>query len=318
MNTYHELDGIPLGAHRHLLRTILRGELGFDGIIVSDYHTANNLVDYHHTATNYTDAAAQSINAGVDIELPELRTYKLLKDALDQALIQIDVIDESVRRVLQLKIDLGLFDNPFVDTGLIHEIYADQGAIALSRELAAQSLVLLKNTGNLLPLATTIASLAVIGPCADDARLMQGDYHYPAHLEDVFNAQTHNPDSPNALFNQPNIKMADHLPPSITVLQGIRETVSAGTHVSYARGCGISDEDRSGFAEALDLASRAEVIIAVLGDKSGLSADSTSGESIDRIELGLPGVQQPLLEALVATGKPVILVLISGRAPVIP
>jgi len=232
MNTYHELDGIPLGAHDYLLRTVLRGELGFDGIIVSDYHAANNLVDYHHTATSYTDAAAQTVNAGVDVELPELRTYKLLKDALDQGLTQLAIIDEAVRRVLLLKAQLGLFDNPFVDSGRIPELFAEQAPILLSRKLAAQSLVLLKNDANLLPLPMTLGSVAIIGPCADDARMMQCDYHYPAHLENIFNTQTHNPDSPNALFNQPNVRMSDHLPPSVTVLQGIRETVSSQTHIA--------------------------------------------------------------------------------------
>jgi beta-glucosidase len=313
MNAYHEMDGIPCGSSKELLVDLLRGELGFNGLVVSDYFTIAQLVDYHHLTLSRTEAARLALEAGMDIELPTPDGYGApLLEGLENGAIDIALVDACVRRVLTAKFAWGLFDNPYVDDSRVPEIFSRRDTVDLSRRIAQQSLVLLKNEGALLPLAKTISRIAVIGPSADSARLLQGDYHYPSHMEKIFDP-TVSPDAPTPA-QENALDLSNHIPPTVTVLQGIRNLVSPGTEILYARGCDILDEDTSGFAEAVDAARRAEVAVVVVGDKSGLAPGCTTGESIDRATLDLPGVQQQLVEAIHATGTPVVVVLTNGRA----
>ena len=317
MNAYHELDGIPCGSSRELMIDILRDEFGFEGVVVADYFTLRNLVDYHHVARDKTDAARMGLEAGIDIELPFPDCYgDPLRQAIDEGTIPIELVDVSVKRVLQLKFQLGLFDQPYVDEGKVVDVFDTAQQRDLSRHIARQSLVLLTNDG-LLPLSKTLGSIAVVGPHADSARLMQGDYHYPAHLDHIFErASSPNAPAPAPTPQQREVQPIDwneRLPPTVTLLEGIKTAVSATTKVAYAQGCEVNHGDTSGFDEAVALAASADVVIVALGDKSGLALGRTVGESIDSAELVLPGVQQQLLEAICATGTPVVLVLITGR-----
>jgi beta-glucosidase len=175
-------------------------------------------------------------------------------------------------------------------------------------------MVLLKNDG-VLPLRRDLTSIAVIGPSADSVRHLQGDYHYPAHLEMMFGAIREDDLSPRP---PGEVNLAQHFPLTVTVLEGIRSRVAETCTVHFARGCGITGESTQGFAAAVDAARRAEVAVVVVGEKSGLVEGCTSGESVDRADLALAGVQQQLVEAIVATGTPVVVVLINGRPLALP
>ncbi|MFN8528764.1 MAG: glycoside hydrolase family 3 protein, partial [Anaerolineae bacterium] len=301
MNGYQELDGIPCGASKELLVDILRNEWGFKGLVVSDYFTIAQFVDYHHLTTDRTEAARMALEVGMDIELPTPNGYgDPLLSGLESGSIEMSLVDACVKRVLSTKFEMGIFDHPYVDEGLTPEIFAKPSTVELSRQIARKSLVLLKNEGSLLPLSKSLRKIAVIGPSADSARLMQGDYHYPSHFEHMFNPNV-SPDAPTAAHEEV-VDWTDHFPPTVTILQGIKQLAAPNAEVLYAHGCAILSDDTSGFAEAAAIASQAEIAIVVVGDKSGLAPGSTTGESIDRAVLDLPGVQQQLVEAVYATG----------------
>lgn len=313
MNAYQELDGVPAGSSTKYMIDLLRDELGFDGVVVSDYFTLDMFYAYHRIAENKSIAAKYGLEAGIDVELPAIDCYgQPLLDALECGDIDISLVDTSAMRVLKMKFELGIFENPYVDTGVIPEIYSNPDDIVLSRKIAEQSLVLLKNDG-LLPLASAVDYVAVIGPHAESARLMQGDYHYPSHQEGIFNAST-NMEAP-APDGETDVEMnwKEHLPPSTTILQGIQTRVGDNTEVAYAKGCDVNTDDTSGIADAVALAESADVVVLTVGDISGLGVEHTVGETRDSATLQLPGVQQQLVEAIHATGKPIVLVLVTGR-----
>ena len=312
MNAYHELDGIPCGSSGELMVDLLRDELGFDGVVTSDYFTLRALVNYHRVARDEVEAARMGLEAGIDIEVPSRDCYgEPLRQALLNGDIDMALVDTSVRRVLKLKFQLGLFENPYVDDEKVVEIFNTPEQLALSRVMAQKSLVLLKNDG-LLPLSKTVKTLAVIGPSADSARLLQGDYHYPSHLEHMFDQHTSDA-SPSPQQQAIIDNWDEHFPPTVTVLEGIRAVVSAETEIRYAQGCVVNEDDTSGFDEAVAAATGADVAVVVVGDKSGLGKGFTVGETLDSATLILPGAQQALVEAIHATGTPVVLVLTTGR-----
>lgn len=314
MNAYQELDGIPLGSSRYYMVDVLRDQLGFDGVVVSDYFTLDMFYAYHHIAHTKSEAAKFGLEAQIDVELPAIDCYgQPLLDALEAGDIDISLVDVSVMRVLEMKFQLGLMDNPYVDTGAIPAIYSDASHVALSRKIAEQSLVLLKNDDHLLPLSKDIHSIAVIGPHADSARLLQGDYHYPSHLEGIFgmddNMEAPTPDGETGV----KINWEDHRPPTVTILQGIQSVASSATDVVYVKGCDVCGNDTSGFEEAVKAAQSADVAVIAVGDISGLGKEHTVGETRDSATLTLPGIQQQLIEAIQATGTPIVLVLVTGR-----
>ncbi|MCA0453761.1 MAG: glycoside hydrolase family 3 C-terminal domain-containing protein [Chloroflexi bacterium] len=313
MNAYHEHDGVPVGSSRALMVDLLRGELGFDGVVASDYFTINMFVQYHKIAATKQDAAVLGLQAGIDVELPGVDCYgQPLLDALAAGQIDTALIDASVQRVLKLKFQLGLFENPYVDAGKAIEVYNTPDQLQLSRTLAQKSIVLLKNEGSLLPLNPALKSIAVIGPSADSVRLLQGDYHYPAHLEGNFDPDV-SLGAPTPPEKARTFDWTDHFPKSTTVLAGIRAAVSPDTQIHYAQGCTTTGSDTSGFAAAVEAARNAGVAVVVVGDKSGLARGCTCGESHDSATLILPGVQQQLVEAVVASGTPTVVVLLTGR-----
>ncbi|MBI5929734.1 MAG: glycoside hydrolase family 3 C-terminal domain-containing protein [Chloroflexi bacterium] len=318
MNAYHELDGIPCGASKELMVDFLRDEMGFDGVVVSDYFTLDMLKVYHRVAADKEDAARQALEAGIDVELPATDCYgDPLQQALDKGCIDMNLIDVSVKRVLRQKLQLGLFENPYVDTGKIPTVFNTPPQRDLSLELARKSLVLLKNADQLLPLAPDLTSIAVIGPGADSIRLLQGDYHYPSHIEGVVISEI-NTEAPTPMRDLADVDFLQHFVPSVSVLAGIQAMVSSQTQIHYAPGCEVMSQDTTGFAEAVAAAQKSQVAVVVVAEKSGLSKASTTGESLDRADLGLYGVQQQLVEAIYATGTPVVVVLLNGRPLSIP
>lgn len=315
MNAYHELDGVPCGASRELLDALLRDELGFEGVIVSDYNTVPMLLHYHRLTDSKPEAAALALEAGIDVELPELRYYGgPLREAVEGGRVPISLIDRSVARVLRMKFQLGLFEDPYVDASSAPAVFdtAEQRELAL--RIAEKSIVLLKNEGGLLPLGRALKRIAVIGPSADDIRLLQGDYHYPSHLEITFAPAAAGaeprPDAPPPDLSQ-------HFVPMVSILRGICN-MAPDAEVFHAKGCAVLDPSAAGFSAAVEATLRAEVAIVCVGDRSGLVRGCTSGESSDRAELGLPGAQQALVEAVAATGRPVVVVLTVGRPVAIP
>jgi len=309
MNSYQEIDGIPCGASKELLTDILRREWGFDGIVVSDYFAIDMLQAYHRVTPDKSGAARLALEAGMDIELPRYDCYAgPLQEQIENGAVPLELIDQAVSRILRLKVMLGLFENPYVEPEAATKIFdvPDQRKLAL--EAARQSIVLLKNEGDLLPLSKTVETIAVIGPNGDSRRNLLGDYTYPAHAEFVA-ARDSTTDTSQAVDTHTNQISV----PVVSILEGIKARVTANTKVLYAQGCEVNSTSKDGFDEAIEAAQAADVTLVVVGGKSGLSLDCTCGEMRDRAELGLPGIQDDLVKAVYETGTPVVVVLVNGR-----
>ncbi len=332
MNAYNEIDGVPCAVSKGLLTDFLRGQLGFQGLVVSDYMAIETACNYHRVARDMQEAAIQAIRAGMDVELPAPTTYGSLVDAVQKGLVDRATIDTSVRRVLEAKFKLGMFEKPYVDMGRIPEVFADPEAQETSRLLALESMTLLKNEGGLLPLRKGLKSIAVIGPIADSVRCLLGDYNYVSFTEGIVGmirslardlkmdpsqlgdfVAYHAAAFKNYLETEDEEAMARENYDMASILESIRSVAGKSVRVTHAKGCSLLGNDRSRLQEAVAAAKQAEVAILVLGGKSGLDYTCTCGETRDISSLTLPGVQQELLEAVHATGTPVVLVLVSGR-----
>jgi beta-xylosidase len=298
MPSYTDMDGVPATADRELLTGILRDELGFDGVVVSDYY-AVSFLQQHAVAGTQEDAAALAVEAGVDVELPSVRCYGApLSAAVRGGRVPAAAVDQAVGRVLRQKCELGMLDPGWSPLPASREdghadIDLDPVAHrALARRLAEESVILLANSADALPLGAA-ARIAVTGPLAEDPLAFFGCYSMPRHL-----GGTHP-------------EVADGLDVT-TVLAALRAQLPQA-RISYAPGCDVRSADRSGFAAAVRLARSADVVVAVLGDESGMFGRGTSGEGCDATSLRLPGVQEDLLRALTETGTSVIAVLVTGR-----
>jgi beta-glucosidase len=314
MNSYASVDGLPCAGSPAILTQLLREELGFAGVVVADYSSIVMLKEYHRVAATTGEAARLALLAGLDMELPAVDCYGApLKAEIEAGRVPLEVIDTAVRRVLRLKFQLGLFENPYVNAAAANAAFQTPEQRALARQAASESTILLTNDG-VLPLAPTIKRVAVIGPGADDERLLQGDYHYPAHLELIY-AAPQNVESEG--FNVPQASGSyapgPYFTPHITPLVGLRAALGKDVEVSYAKGCEVLGDDRSGFAEAVRAARDADVAVVVGAGRSGLLRPVTVGEGNDATNLDLTGVQQELIEAIVETGTPLVVVVLSGR-----
>lgn len=305
MTAYNEIDGVPCTSSSYLLNDLLREQWGFDGFVITDFGAIQMLVNGHNTAENGEQAVAQSLKAGVDMEMSGYMYRKHLGQALSQGLIGEQDLDTAVRRVLEMKFRLGLFEQPFVDPDFAEQVIGCEEHIQLARKVAQEGIILLKNEEKTLPLSKTGTKLAVIGPNANHVYNQLGDYTSP----------------------QPRGQI-------ITVLDGITRKLGADTgKVLYAPGCRIKGDSREGFAQALACAEEADTIIMVMGGSSsrdfgegtidlrtGASVvtddpwnDMECGEGIDRSSLNLMGVQLELVQEVHKLGKPVIVVYINGR-----
>jgi beta-glucosidase len=315
MNCYASVDGLPCAGSKAILTDLLRGELGFAGLVVSDYWAVDMLLNFHHVAANRGEAARLAIAAGLDTELPALDFYhEPLKGEVEAGRLAIAVVDQSVRRVLRFKFRLGLFEQPYVDAEDAPKHFQTAEQRTLARRAAAEAVVLLKNDG-LLPLAPGLRRIALIGPGADDQRLLQGDYHYPSLLEGLYldSDAVGEELSNNAPLAGGVYAAGPYYTPHVTPLAGLRRALEPQTVVTYAKGCEVLGEDRSGFDEAVAAARQAQVAVVVVAGKSGLLWPVTVGEGSDATSLDLTGAQEALIEAVAATGTPVVVVVLSGR-----
>jgi beta-glucosidase len=305
MTAYNSIDGVPCSANPYLLTDVLRQQWGFQGFTVSDLGSISGLVGNHHVAATAPEAAALAINAGLDDDLSGYGYDKELLAAVQQKLVMPEVLDRAVSRVLRVKFEMGLFENPYVDPAKATKQVHTPANVQLAGQVARESVVLLKNDNNALPLAKTLQRIAVIGPNADNMYNQLGDYTAPQPESNV-----------------------------VTVLEGIRAKLPAA-QVTYAKGCAIRDTTSANIAEAVAAAKQAQVAVVVLGGSSArdfkteyqstgaatvtaaakneVISDMESGEGYDRASLDLLGKQQQLLQAVVATGTPVVVVLIKGR-----
>ena len=289
MNAYTDNDGVPAAADESLLTQRLRGVYGFTGTVVADYFAVTFLQTLHNLADTPGEAAGLALRAGIDVELPTANCYdEPLLAAVDAGDIDVELIDRAVSRVLQQKAQLGLLDHDYSPepAGSVDLDPASSRVLAL--DLARQSIVLLHNK-NTLPLATG-QRIAVIGPRADDRHAVMGCYSFPVHVG------VHHPDVPLGI----------EVP---TVVEALREDYD----VTYALGCPVLGGDDAGIAEAVEVARDADCCVVVLGDRTGMFGTGTSGEGCDVSDLRLPGRQEELLEAVLGTGKPVVLMLLVGR-----
>ncbi len=320
MNSYASIDGIPCAGSHAILTDLLRGELGFGGAVVADYWSIPQLVRFHRVAADRGAAAGLALSAGLDMELPETEFYgEPLKAEVETGRLPEEVVDTAVRRVLRMKFQLGLFENPYVDAQTAAAKFQTAEQRALARQAAAESVILLANDG-ILPLAPEHKRIAVIGPGADDERLLQGDYHYPAHLEIIYlaKAQSSNPD--NLIGDEDLTPSAGgayapgpYYTPHVTPLGGLQAALGADVELLYAKGCEVLGDDRSGFEAAVAAAKAADVAIVVVAGKSGLHRPVTVGEANDAAQLDLTGVQSELVAAVAESGTPLVVVVLSGR-----
>ena len=314
MPAYCDVDGVPCHASHDLLTGILRDDWGFDGLVASDYAGVSMLRTMHHLTDDLAGVALLALRAGVDLELPSTAAFAgPLLTALEDGRIDESVLDAAVRRVLRMKVRLGLFERPYVAEPTafeLDELVAVESAAAL--ELARRSIVLVRNEG-VLPLGNDLRRVAVIGPIADSSRDLLGDYSHLVHMETL--AMMRGQDNAFGVTASTDaIVIGDELVGRRTILDELRARLAgAEIEVVHEAGAGILDGTDAEMRAAVDVASDADVAVVVLGERSGLTDDSTTGEFRDRRDLGLPGRQQALLEAIVATGTPVVLVVVSGR-----
>jgi beta-glucosidase len=296
MSSYNDFDGVPITGSRYWLTDRLRKDLGFKGYVVSDSAAVEYLYNKHGVAADMKEAVRQSIEAGLNVKTNFTRPEDFilpLRELVKEGKVSMKTLDDRVRDVLRVKFLIGLFDRPYIidakqTLALVNSAAHQQVALRAAR----QSIVLLKNAQNVLPLSRQIKSIAVVGPNADDQSLAR--YRYgPSAVE------------------------------SVTVLQGIRNLLGSNVQVNYSKGCEVVDErwpesevlpepltavEKAGIAEAVEAAKRSEVAVVVLGDSR-----RTVGESLSRTSLDLPGRQLELVQAVYATGKPVVVVLLNGR-----
>lgn len=282
MASFNEIGGIPATANRHLMTDILRGEWGFGGVLVSDYTGINELVP-HGIAADEKEAGEKALNAGIDMDMTGAVYLKYLRRSLDEGRVSLRQIDDAVRRILRQKFLLGLFDDPYryLDSLRERETLGKPEFRAKAREIAARSIVLLKNDGGVLPLDPgSRMTVALVGPMVSERASLNGAWAGSGVREE-----------------------------SVTLLEGLTKRY-AGTAVRFitAAGCDLTTDDRSGFAEAVTIARQADIVVAAMGEHY-----DWSGETASRSDITLPGAQRDLLRALEATGKPVVLVVLSGR-----
>jgi beta-glucosidase len=289
MNSFNDLNGIPATGNKYLQRDILKGKWGFKGFVVSDWGSVGEMINHGNVANEY-EAALSAVTAGCDMDM-ESRCYKNnLAQLLKEKKISLALIDDAVKRILTKKFELGLFDNPYryCDAAREQAALNNPEHTKAAREVAAKSIVLLKNEslfsggGNLLPLSKNTKTIAFIGPLVKAVKQNKGfwDVEVPGVDSNFI----------------------------VTQWEGLENKVGANTNLLYAKGCEIEGNNKDGFAEAVEIAKQADVVILSIGERRDMS-----GEAKSRSNINIPGVQEDLLAALLATGKPVVVLINAGR-----
>ncbi len=277
MSAFNDLNGVPASANHFTLTEVLRGEWKFDGIVVSDYTSVEELIK-HGVAADGPDAAREALNAGVDMEMVSRLYNKHAAELIRERKLSLQTIDEAVRRVLRIKFRLGLFDKPYVDEALEPAAIFNSANVAAAREFAARSFVLLKNDQNVLPLDKNVRSVALIGPLADNKPDMLGSWTGDGKPEDA-----------------------------VTLLQGLKAKTPQAK-INYAKGCDVQCDKVDAFDEAVRAAKDSDVVIIAVGESADMSGEAASRSSLD-----LPGRQLDLVKAVRSAGKPTVVVLMNGR-----
>jgi beta-glucosidase-like glycosyl hydrolase len=297
MNSYSDVDSVPAGADSWLLTDLLRDGWGFEGTVVSDYWAVPFLATMHRVAADLSEAGALALAAGIDVELPDTIGFAGLVERVRRGAVPEALVDRAARRLLTQKAQLGLLDpdwTPEASVGAIGTDLDSPGNRAIARELAERSVILL-DAGTSLPLIglATPRRIAVVGPCADDPLTFMGCYAFPTHV----------------LPRHPELGLGIEVATAADALRAELPDVE----IVHEKGCQVLGDDRSGFAAALEAARGAELCVAFVGDLAGLFGHGSSGEGCDADDLRLPGVQADLLDQLLDTGTPVVVVVVSGR-----
>jgi beta-glucosidase len=282
MSAFNDVDGVPATANAFTLTKVLRGEWGFDGLVVSDYTSVMELL-HHRLAADEAEAAQKAVVAGTDMEMVSRFYAKHLPELVRKGAVPVAAVDGAVRRILRVKVRAGLFERPYVDAAREKTALLTAESRALARRAAARSIVLLRNEGAVLPLAKDLARVAVVGPLADDAKALNGTWVGDGRPEDT-----------------------------VTILAGIRKAVGEA-RVVYAKGCEVEGGTDADIAAAVEAARGADAVVLVVGESAELS-----GEASSRSVLDLPGRQMELVRAVHAAGQPTVVVLASGRPLTIP
>jgi beta-glucosidase len=291
---YHLFNKLPCAASKELLTDILRGQLGFDGLVVSDYGAIDQITDRYHLANNYKEAAVQAILAGTDIDFPSGSSFRYLPEMINKGVIPMQTLNKAVERILMLKARLGILNKKASDLIPVGEIVGDpKESRKLAYQSACQSIVLLKNKG-ILPFNDNIKSIAVVGPNANSPESLNGDYSH----------QT-------LAANCANIPIRPDDPQLVTLLDGIKAKTSTDKKIVFHKGCTWTGPVTIN-ADSLKLISDCDLIIVAVGENKDLC-----GEGHDRSDARLPGAQEELIRTLAALGKPVVLVYLGGRPPVL-
>lgn len=285
MTAFNDISGIPATAHKELLTGILRDEWGFDGFVVTDYTSVDELIE-HGYAVDGAHAAQLAFNAGADMEMQGGLYQSHLARLIEEGKVSMATLDESVRRILKIKKDLGLFEDPykFCNQERYDEVILQESHRTAAREMAKRSFVLLKNEDQLLPLSKDLKRVALIGPQADSKVDLLGAW-----------------------------SAAGEAPDCISLLEGLQSLIGENTEILHAKGTGYEKGDTDGFGAALIAALRADAIIMTMGEHKDLS-----GEAASRANPVIPGEQMELLKRIKALGKPVVVVLMNGRPLVMP
>ena len=280
MTAFNDLFGVPATGSEYLLTQILRDEWGFEGFVVTDYTSINEMVP-HGFARDEKHAGELAINAGVDMDMQGSVFNDYLAELVDEGKVSEKTIDKAVRRILTMKYKLGLFEDPYrySDPEREEKYIMTEEHLEFARDFSRKSIVLLKNENKTLPLADDVKSIALIGPMADNQRDLIGSW-----------------------------SAAGDYTKSVTLRQGIINRQGNRTRINYTQGATVNDHDRSGFPEAIRAAAASDVVIMALGEHYWQSGEAASRSNID-----LPGVQEELFNEIVKLGKPVIVVLMNGR-----
>ncbi|HEV2883737.1 MAG TPA: beta-glucosidase BglX [Pyrinomonadaceae bacterium] len=278
MTSFNDINGMPATANTHTLSKVLRGEWKFDGFVVSDYTAVMELM-HHGMARDEAEAATYALNAGTDMEMVSRFYNKHGAQLLREGKISHATVNEAVRRVLRVKFRVGVFDKPAADEARESATIMKPEHLAAARRVAARSFVLLKNNNKTLPVSKNLKSIALVGPLADDKRNMLGSWSGDGKNEDA-----------------------------VTLLEGLKAKVGAGTKINYAKGCDIESAQTDGIRDAARVANESDFVIVAVGEDAGMSGEAASRSSLD-----LPGNQLELIRAIHATGKPYAVVLMNGR-----
>lgn len=286
MSSYNSWNNEPNSSSHYLMTELLRDRWDFQGYVYSDWGAIGMLNYFHKTAQNSAEAAIQALTAGLDAEASD-NSYAELQQLVENGMLDVKYIDQAVARILTAKFNMGLFEYPLPMEKNYDKVVHAPAHVSLARKIAEESIVLLQNENNILPLQMNkLKSIAVIGPNADQVQF--GDYTWSRDNKD-----------------------------GVTLLEALKERVSNQLTLNYAKGCDLVTDDCSGFKEAVDVAKKSDVCIVVVGSASASLArdysNATCGEGFDLSDLTLTGVQEDLVEAIHATGKPVIVVLLSGK-----